>query len=121
MRYILQFGRILGFCFVGELCAWLLPLPVPASIYGLVLLLLALKIGLVKLEQVRETGVFLTKIFPILFVPIVAGVMDLWEEIRAMLLPILLAGIPATALVMGVTGVVTQKLARRKGEPSDAA
>ena len=43
MKYIFQFARILVFCLLGELLHFLLPLPVPASIYGLVLLLLALK------------------------------------------------------------------------------
>jgi len=50
-----------------------LPLPVPASVYGLVLLLAALTTGVVKLEQVKETGTYLTGIFPLLFVPAAAG------------------------------------------------
>jgi len=55
-----------------------LPLPVPASVYGLVLLLAALTTGFVKLEQVKETGTYLTGIFPLLFVPAAAGIMELW-------------------------------------------
>jgi len=57
-----------------------LPLPVPASVYGLVLLLLALNFRLIRLEDVKEVGVFLTGIFPLLFVPAAAGVMELWAE-----------------------------------------
>ena len=53
----------------------MLPLPVPASVYGLVLLLAALTTGVVKLEQVKETGTYLTGIFPLLFVPAAAGIM----------------------------------------------
>ena len=51
---------------------------IPASVYGLILLLLALRLGIVKLEQVKEVGLFLTGIFPLLFVPAAAGVMELW-------------------------------------------
>ena len=58
----------------------MLPLPVPASVYGLVLLLAALTTGFVKLEQVKETGTYLTGIFPLLFVPAAAGIMELWAE-----------------------------------------
>ena len=58
----------------------MLPLPVPASVYGLVLLLAALTTGIVKLEQVKETGTYLTGIFPLLFVPAAAGIMELWAE-----------------------------------------
>lgn len=44
-KYIFQFGRILAFCFLGEVLHVVLPLPVPASVYGLVLLLAALTAG----------------------------------------------------------------------------
>ena len=120
MKYFFQFCRILIFCFLGELCTRLLPFPVPASIYGLVLLLLALNTGLIKLEQVRETGLFLVGIFPLLFVPAAAGVMEFTEEIIAMPLPILIAIIPITMLVMGLAGRVTQALCRRKEGKADA-
>ena len=46
----------------------MLPLPVPASVYGLVLLLAALNFGFVKLDDVKEVGIYLTGIFPLLFV-----------------------------------------------------
>ena len=52
----------------------MLPLPVPASVYGLVLLLAALNFKLVKLDDVKEVGTYLTGIFPLLFVPAAAGV-----------------------------------------------
>ena len=92
----------------------MLPLPVPASVYGLVLLLLALNFRLIKLEDVKEVGTYLTGIFPLLFVPAAAGVMDLWADLQAMLVPVLLALIPITILVMTVSGCVTQRLAERK-------
>ena len=111
MKYLFQFGRILAFCLAGELLHTLLPLPIPASVYGLALLLAAL----VRLDQVREAALFLTGIFPLLFVPAAAGVMDLLPEISAMLLPILLAVGPVTVLVMAVAGRVTQALARKGG------
>ena len=88
--------------------------PIPASVYGLMLLLAALRFGVVKLEQVRTAALFLTGIFPLLFVPAAAGVMDLWADLQAMLVPVLLALIPITILVMTVSGCVTQRLAERK-------
>lgn len=114
MSLIFQFLRIILFCFLGELCHDFLPLPIPASVYGLMLLLAALRFGVVKLEQVRTAALFLTGIFPLLFVPAAAGVMDLWADLQAMLVPVLLALIPITILVMTVSGCVTQRLAERK-------
>ena len=86
----------------------MLPLPVPASVYGLVLLLAALNFGFVKLDDVKEVGIYLTGIFPLLFVPAAAGVMELWAEMGNMLLPIIIAIIPVTVLVMVSAGRTTQ-------------
>ena len=114
MRYLFQSGRILVFCFAGEVLHAVLPLPVPASVYGLLLLLLALCFGIVRLEQVRETGLFLTGIFPLLFVPAAAGVMELWAELGALLLPAVIAIVPVTVLVFAAAGRTTQALIHRK-------
>ena len=116
MDLIFQFLRIMLFCFAGELCHNFLPLPIPASVYGLLLLLAALKFGLVKLESVRTAALFLIGIFPLLFVPAAAGVMDLWEELHAMLLPVLVALVPVTFLVMATAGRVTQRFAKAEPE-----
>ena len=107
-NYLFQFARILAFCFLGEICHAVLPLPLPASIYGLLLLLAALRFGIVKLEQVKEVGLFLTGIFPLLFVPAAAGVMELWAEMGEMLLPIVIAIIPVTVLVLVSAGRIAE-------------
>jgi holin-like protein len=114
MKYIFQFARIMGFCLAGELLHKLIPLPIPAGIYGLVLLAAALLTGIVKLEQVKQTGDFLTSIFPLLFVPTVAGVMEVWGLIAANLIPIAIALVAVTWLVMAVAGWVTQIIMDRR-------
>ena len=114
MKLIFEFARIAAFCFAGEVCHLVLPLPIPASIYGLVLLLAALLLGLVQLDDVKEVGLFLTGIFPLLFVPAAAGVMELGSQLMNLLLPAVLAIVPITALVMAVTGMVAQKCAGGK-------
>ena len=114
VKYIFQFARITAFCLAGEVLAVVLPLPIPASVYGLLLMVAALKTGVLKLDQVRETGLFLTGIFPLLFVPAAAGVMELGSQLINLLLPAVLAIVPITALVMAVTGMVAQKCAGGK-------
>ena len=84
------------------------------EVYGLILLLLALRLGIVKLEQVKEVGLFLTGIFPLLFVPAAAGVMELWAEMGNMLLPIIIAIVPVTVLVLASAGRTTQALTSRR-------
>ena len=118
-KYLFQFARILVFCFLGEILHAVLPLPIPSSIYGLILLLLALRLKVIRMEDVKEVGLFLTGIFPLLFVPAAAGVMELWAEMGSMLLPILLAIFPVTVLVLITSGHTTQALIRRKQKGAD--
>ncbi|MBR0281969.1 MAG: CidA/LrgA family protein [Oscillibacter sp.] len=112
MEYILQFARILGFCLAGEALHFLLPLPVPASIYGLLLMFIALQTGWLKPERVKAASAFLIAVFPIMFVPGTVGVMELWDVLAGLWAPILLAVFPVTALVFAVAGHVTQFLLR---------
>ena len=50
VKLLRQFLVIMAVSFVGEILHAVLPLPIPASVYGLILLLLALRFGIVKLE-----------------------------------------------------------------------
>ena len=116
MKFVFQFARIMGFCLAGEVLHRLLPLTIPDGIYGLVLLAAALLTGIVKLEQVKQTGDFLSSLFPLLFIPTVAGVMEEWELIAQNLLPILIALVPVTWAVMAVAGKVTQSIMDRRNQ-----
>ena len=78
MKYIRQLGIILLVSFLGELLHYLLPLPVPASIYGIVLLFAALETRLLKADAIRETSAFLLEIMPMLFVPAGVGLLEKW-------------------------------------------
>ena len=102
---------ILLFSFIGEFFRMVIPLPVPASVYGLVLLLLALNFRLIQLEDVKEVGVFLTGIFP-LFIPAAVGLLNAWDVLRPVVVPVVVVTVVTTVLVMGVTGQVTQRVIR---------
>lgn len=73
MKILRQFGLILAITFAGEVLKALLPLPIPASIYGMVIMLVGLVSGLLRLEDVQDVGDFLIEIMPILFVPAGSG------------------------------------------------
>ena len=115
MKYISQFCIILGFTLAGEALQRLVPLPIPASVYGIVLLFGALCLGLVKTEQVKETGSFLTALLPLLFVSPTVGIVENWELIRPRLLPMFLLVIGSTVLVFGISGRITQWIMKKKG------
>lgn len=107
---------IFGFSLAGELAHHLLPLPVPASIYGLLGLLAAIKAGWLHPAKVERTADFLVEIMPLLFVPAGVGLVASWEDLRPVLVPVLLITLVSTVLVFGVTGVVAQRLLDRKKE-----
>ena len=118
MKYLPQFLIIFGFTLAGEVLQRLLPLPIPASVYGLVLLFAALCLKIVKVEQVKEVGGFLTSILPILFVSPTVGIVEHWGLIRPQLLPIALILVATTALTFGISGMVTQAIMGKKGGAS---
>ena len=121
MSLLFQFGWILLVCFLAEVLAAVVPLPIPASVYGLVLMLAALGLKLIKVEQVKKASSFLVGILPILFLVPAVGIMSLWAELKAFLLPCLLAAVPVTVLVLAASGLVTQRvqrLGKKKGGES---
>ena len=119
MKYITQLLYILLFSGLGELLEKVIPLPIPASVYGLLLLFGALCLGIVKLEQVKETGHFLASILPVLFVAPTVGIIEYWGLIRSNLLPIVLILVATTALTFGIAGRITQRLLKKGGECHD--
>ena len=115
MNHILRLTIILGVSLLGEALNALIPLPVPGSIYGLVLMLLGLCTGVIPLEKVRSTGRFLVEIMPVMFIPAAVGIMERWADIRPILLPLAAIMLVSSFVVMGVSGRVTQAMLRRGG------
>lgn len=112
MKYIWQLAVILAVSFAGELLNSMIGLPVPASVWGLAIMLLLLVSGRVKLAQVKEAADFLVNIMTLMFVPAAVGLMTSWERVKAMLLPLTVIIITVTILVMVVSGKVTDFMLR---------
>lgn len=108
MKYIRQFCIILAISFVGEILNELIPLPIPASIYGIVILFIGLYTKIIPLDSVRETGKFLVEIMPVMFIPAAVGLINSWGLIQASWLPYLLVTAVTTVAVMAAAGLVTQ-------------
>ncbi len=115
MKFIFQFLIIMVFAFVGELLHHFIPLPIPASIYGILLLFLALEFKILKVKDIKETSSFLIAIMPIMFLPPAVGIVESWGLIKGSWLPyVLVIGI-STVVVMAVSGLVTQMIVRKGG------
>lgn len=123
MKYLLQFGIIASATFLGELLSHIIPLSVPAGVYGLILLFIGLCTKLIPLHAVKETSAFLLDLMPILFVPAGVGLLEKWGILQPVLIPVTVTVLVSTVLVMVVSGTATQaviRLGKRKEEPKDA-
>ncbi len=119
MKYIKQLLYILGFCFAGYALEQLLPLPVPAAIYGMVLMFTALCTGLLKPERIADTAQFLIGLLPILFVAPGVQILRYWDLIKPQAGAILLICVLSTWVVFAVSGLTAQLLLKKKGDKED--
>ncbi|MBE5784290.1 MAG: CidA/LrgA family protein [Clostridiales bacterium] len=116
MKYLSQLLIIFAFTFLGEALSALLPLPIPASIYGLLLLFLALKTKLLRVEQVETAGNMLISLLPLLFVAPMVDLMDCWDVMKNALLPSLAVIVVSTVFIFYLSGRVTELVLQKKEE-----
>ena len=112
MKYVKQLSIILGISFLAELLEILIPLPVAASVYGLLIMLIGLITGLIPLEKVETAADFLVDAMSIMFVPATVGIMASVDALKEMLIPICVITCVSTVLIMIVTGRVSQRIIR---------
>ena len=112
MKYVRQLIIILLISFVGEILNYLLPLPVPASIYGLLLLFAGLVSGVIPLEKVNDTGHFLVEIMHLMFIPAAVGLLESWGVLQPVWMPIITITVVSTVVVIAAAGLTTQGVIR---------
>lgn len=108
MKYVWQLTIILGISFLGEVLNSIIPLPVPASIYGLLIMFILLLTKVIKVDTIRETSSFFLVTMPIFFIVAGVGVIDYWDVINPRLLPSVIIMLVITIVVMVATGRLTQ-------------
>ena len=114
MKYLKEVAIIFGITMAGEFLNYLLPLPVPAGVYGLFILLLLLCAGTLKVEDVSEVGDFFLDTMPLMFIPAGVGLITSWSQLQPFLVPLLVITVVSTFVVMIVTGKVTDFLISKK-------
>ena len=116
MKYLKELAIIFGITMVGEFLNEWIPLPVPAGVYGLFLLLGLLCAKVIKVEDVSATGNLLLDMMPIMFVPAAVGLIEKYTELTAILIPFVVISALSTLIVMTVTGKTTEMILRRQKE-----
>ena len=113
MKYLKQILIILAFTALGELLSYVIPFPIPAAIYGLVTLFIALLTGLVKVQMVKEVSSFLTSVLTVFFVAPAVRILEYWGVIGPFAAQIIAICVISTYLVFGISALVTQHLMKK--------
>ena len=114
MKVLRQFLIIMIISLLGEILNRILPFPVPASVYGLVLMLTALMTGLIRVPQVKEASVILIELMPVMFIPAAVGLLETWDVIAPVWLEYVAVTVLSTWIVMIISGKVTQSVIRHR-------
>jgi holin-like protein len=101
---------LLLFQFSGEAVSRIFDLPIPGNVLGMGFLLLGLTTKLVDIKWFEEAAEFLLSNMALFFVPAGVGVMVYSDLIAAEWLPITVATVLSTFVVMAVTGKIAQNL-----------
>ena len=99
---------------LGEIFNYLIPLPIPGSIYGMIILFLLLCLGVIKINQVKKVSGFLLEILPLLFIPSAVGIISQLDTLKEIWLEVIIITIITTIVVMSTTGIVTQLVIKHK-------
>ncbi len=127
MKYIKQFAIIIAVSFAGEIAAHFISLPIPASIWGLALMLILLITKIVPLGAVADTAKFLVSLMQIMFIPAAVGLLSSLDALKNSWLPIVISIVAVTPIVFFCSGkltdIVINKAHKKKtgGEASDNA
>ena len=112
MRYLKQFSIILFFSLSGEVLRQVLPFLIPASVYGMILLLIGLENHWIEEEQVQDAAEFLLQVMPITFIPAAAGLLEARDQLEQMEAVMLILIFVTTVIVMAAAGIVSQRAER---------
>lgn len=110
LKYVKQFLIILLISFIGEGLNFLIPAPIPASIYAMVILFVCLCTKIIKLEAVKDAGMFLIEIMPLMFIPAGVGLMKSWGVLKPLIIPVVVITVISLIAVMAVSGRVSQRI-----------
>ena len=110
---------LFGCLALGELTVWLTGVKLPASIIGMLLLTLLLKLKVVKLEWVRGLTDFLIANLGFFFVPPCVALMLYFDLIKAEIVPITLATLLSTIIVLIITGHTHQVVSKGENKVRD--
>lgn len=119
MKILVQIGLIFGLCWISQIIESILPFPFPASVIGMIVLLILLLVRVMKTEQIKDVSDFLLSNLGFFFIPSASSLMNYFDVIRENLLPFFVICMVSTILTYGAaaaTACLTCKLMEKRKE-----
>nr|WP_296961618.1 CidA/LrgA family protein [uncultured Mediterraneibacter sp.] len=119
MKILKQFGIIFGVCWISIVIEHYLPFSFPASVIGMILLLLCLMTGALKIEHVQEKADFLLGNMAFFFVPAGVSIINYFDVLKSSLLQLIVICVVSTVITFAATAysvtLTVRLLEKRKG------
>ena len=116
-RYLRAFIIIYLCLYAGNGIAALLPVVIPGSIIGMLILFALLASQLLPADWVKPGSHVLIRYMALLFVPISVGVMNYTDVLSAQFGPIVVSCVVSTLIVLLTVGLVSHRLHNRVLHP----
>ena len=98
-----ELAIVFGVCLLCEGVVSLLPFPFPASVIGMVLLLILLLVQCLKVDHIREKSDFLLSNMAFFFIPAGVSIINYFDLLAGSLVPLLIICLASTLLTFAVT------------------
>lgn len=112
LKCLTSAGIILAFLLLGKAIQWLTSLPIPGSIFGLLLLFLALNLRFISTEQLMPSANLLLNYITLFFVPVGVGLLQYTELLSQYWLAIMVSSVISTMAVLLSVGYCYQRLSK---------
>lgn len=119
MKYMVQIGVISTIAFIAEILHFIIPLPIPASVYGMAILFVCLCLGIIKMEMVEDVADWILSVMPIFFIAPTVGIIEAFGDIKGQVIPLVLMCLVSTFVVTAVTGSIAQAIIRLRKEKKE--
>lgn len=103
MKIICQIAIIFTICWISQIVEAVLPFPFPASVIGMVLLLILLLVRALKVDHIREKSDFLLSNMAFFFIPAGVSIINYFDILASNLIPLLVICLVSTLLTFAVT------------------
>ena len=113
-RTLLSLCLLFAMLYLGKGLSILLPIGIPDSIWGLLLLFASLVIGIVKVEWVTPAARPLTRYMTIFFIPICAEIVEHIDILKSHFVSFVLANMLSTIVSLVLIGLFAQWVFHRK-------